>query len=430
MALDYVSLSRDLQETVRALTPPSLLMSDKDLYRHFRDRLEVQKEAVTNRPEKDHKSLFRNSALTTLASMGAAGSLVVAGPVVAPAAFTVMLGTAGYAVARAIVNKVQGRRERDDKYRLTALLGMSVEAQRTAVVLENDRGFFKRLYEDVTDRFKRYDSHAQSLIDRIDNLQPSGIPYALAVQNELDKVSSPGFADYMRRTATEKHSSAAHLMARLKTIADVEALFPPEAPAQPALARSALASVGVRSFGLGLGSREPAHSAQAITMGSNLPSGVGQTGDITYYGCIRAEEGDADLLRSYGVELGPYDHAAGVFNAKASPDAYALILPLNGHIGSIDMNALDSSIKDAASVAAKIPVERMTKAQLSAYGACLSFEEVTDLPFEQRDPAAHKARFDARWAIGDEWQRRQTVERSAAASLKAGNAPAGVGLEL
>ncbi|MCA8050790.1 hypothetical protein [Burkholderia arboris] len=428
MPLDYIALKSQIHERIKVLSPNAAQLTPDDLRQYFIERLAKRNAASEADTARSARADRIGLGVVSVASLGAVGSLIAAGPIAAPAVGAVAIGAAGYATARAIANTVRGLRDRDQRYRTGALLQASLDEQRREYERDQSGGFFKRLYRDVADRFKRHGATVEQLVNRIDHLQvPRGETYASAVQQELDRTMTPEITDYVNRTALDRHSASAHLLARLSTLADIS---PPTGELRRAdsgrsvRGRAALAAMGIGSGGLGVLSTMANHSAQQVLGVPRSALPAASAGSITYYGYIRTSDPDRQFLESFGLELGPFNAEGGCFNVKASPAAYEQIAALNGAIGTIELYPLSDAIKAPDAVTAKIDLDKLSEPELSAYGAFVVHATVTDAPPHDALERSRRASLVAAGhAVADEWERRRSVELGSSAdgrSLAAG----------
>ncbi|ABO60403.1 hypothetical protein LA345_36645 (plasmid) [Burkholderia vietnamiensis] len=420
MPLDYVALRSQIQERIKVLSPNAAQLTQDDLRQYFIERLTKRSAASEADAARSARADRIGLGVVSVASLGAVGSLIAAGPIAAPAVGAVAIGAAGYATARAIANTVRGLRDRDQRYRTGALLQASLDEQRREYERDQSGGFFKRLYRDVADRFKRHGATIEQLNNRIDHLQvPRGETYASAVQQEIDRVMTPEITDFVNRTALDRHSASARLLARLSTIADLSAPggeLRRVDTGRSARGRAALAAMGIGSGERGVLSPAADLSAQQLLGVPRSALPAASPASITYYGYIRTSEPDREFLASFGLELGPFNAEGGCFNVKASPAAFEQIAALNGAIGTIEMYPLSDAIKAPDAVTAKVDLDKLSETELSAYGAFVVHATVTDAP--PRDAVERSRRASlvaAGHAVADEWERRRSVELVASA---------------
>ncbi|MEX3555547.1 MAG: hypothetical protein VB131_02595 [Burkholderia gladioli] len=418
MPIDYVALRSQIHERIKVLSPNAAQLTQDDLRQYFIERLAKRSLASEADAARSARADRIGLGVASVAALGAVGSVIAAGPVAAPIVGAVAIGAAGYATARAIANTVRGLQDRDERYRTGALLQASLDEQRREYERDQSGGFFKRLYRDVADRFKRHGATVEQLVNRIDHLQvPRGETYASAVRQELDRAMTPEITDYVNRTALDRHSASAHLLARLSTIADMR----PQSVElrgsdRSARGRAALAAMGIGSGERGVLSSTANHSAQQMLGVPRSALPTASTANITYYGYIRTSEPDREFLESFGLELGPFNAEGGCFNVKASPSAYDKIAALNGAIGTIEMYPLSDAIKAPGAVTAKIDLDKLSESELSAYGAFVVHATVTDAPPHDAVERSRRASLVAAGhAVADEWERRRSLELGSSA---------------
>ncbi|WP_080423777.1 hypothetical protein [Burkholderia ubonensis] len=413
MPIDYIALRDQIHERIRALSPSAAQMTREVLHEYFRNRLAQRNAASEADAARSSRADRVGLAVASVATIGAVGSVIAAGPIAAPAVGAVVIGATGYAAARAIANAVRGLQDRDQRYRTGALLQASIDEQRREYERDQSGGFFKRLYKDIADRFKRHGTTVEQLIDRIDNLQVRrGETYASAVRRELERAMTPEFVDYVNRTGLDRHSPSAHLLARLSTIADLTGpsgeLRLADA-GRSARGRSALAAMGIGGVAGGVVTSKAELSAQRMLGVPRAALPNAGSDNVTYYGYIRASERDREFLESFGLELGPFDR--GTFNVKASPDAYEKIVALDGAVGTIEMYPLSEAIKAPHAVTAKIDLDKLSTAELSAFGAFVAYTTISDeLPHDAVARSSRASLIASGLAVADEWDRRKTSE--------------------
>ncbi|MBN3729441.1 hypothetical protein [Burkholderia sp. Tr-20390] len=416
MNLDYVALRNQIHERFKALSPKSAELTQDDLHKYFRDRLAQRSAASEADAARSARADRIGLAIVSVASIGAVGSVIAAGPIAAPAVGAVTIGAAGYAAARAIVNTVRGLQDRDERFRTGALLKASIDEQRREYARDQSGGFFKRLYIDIADRFKRHDATVEQLIGRIDNLQvPRGETYASAVKKELDRAMTPELVDYVNRTGLDRHSHSAHLLARVSTIAD---LAGPSGElrlgdtARAARGRTALAAMGIGGSERGVLSSTEGRSAQQLLGMPRAAALNAHATDVTYYGYIRGSEGDREFLESFGIELGPFN--GDTFNVKADPEAYQKILSLGGAVGAVEMYPLSEATKAPGAVTAQVDLDKLSVSELSAYGAFVAYATVSDeLPSDPVGRSRRASLVASGLAVANEWARRNELELAA-----------------
>lgn len=336
MSIDYVQLDQSLSSVVSRLTPDHIKVDSSSLYKYFEARREKAWETMVALQTKTEKAWNRAAFLGAGGGMVAVGLLVAGGTAGLPAAAVVSFSSAGYFAARSIANKMRfATAERAMQRGLDLLDEPFDEAMRASLAAEQRGGLLTRLYRHVGDALQGYERQVAGIIDKIDAIGLSGPANRQKVKEILNEGMSPGLEEYVRRASSDKFSKAAHLMSRLTTRAQLERLAS-GASAQPP-----------------------------------------RSDDRAFAGWVAAPAGDANFLRSLGVELAGYDHVNQHFRVRAMPEAMQSLRAFeSSYVMALEPSSravLDSAVNSAAG-GPPMSYELLSRAELVGLREAILFD--------------------------------------------------------
>lgn len=131
----------------------------------------------------------------------------------------------------------------------------------------------------------------------------------------------------------------------------------------------------------------------------DLARGFDEVSQSRFYGTIKCEKNDAQILESLGVELGIYDEKQKAYTVAVPVSSIADLEPYHGSF-VVDITSLPFSVKPDNALNSIISPDLMDPLDLSAYGAYLRYAMDCN---ERADPACSSTSYEADW-LSDEME--------------------------